>query len=261
MKRNINNPISDEKISKLIIKNYFEDFYNAISSDVIIAGAGPSGLYCAILLAKNGFKVTVFDKKLSPGGGIWGGAMSFNRVILQKDVEDILKELNIPYKDEENALVVSSISFASNLIAKATSFSNIKFFNLISVVDLYYIDEKISGVVVNNSLIEIQKLFVDPIVFTSKAVLDATGHDAVLINFYNRRKKVDMVKEFFMNAKQGEEEVIENTKMIAPGLFVAGMAANNVYGGHRMGPVFGGMLLSGKKAANLIINYLNISRK
>ncbi|MBP2072593.1 MAG: sulfide-dependent adenosine diphosphate thiazole synthase [Thermoanaerobacterium sp.] len=259
--KNIKNPISDEKISRLILKSYFEDLYNAVSSDVIITGAGPSGLYCAILLAKNGFKVTVLDKKLSPGGGIWGGAMSFNRVVLQKDVKDILKELNIPYNEEENALIVSSISFASNLIAKATSFSNIKFFNLISVVDLYYIDEKISGVVVNNSTIELQKLFVDPMVLVSKAVLDATGHDAVLVSFYNKRRKVDMIKEFFMNAERGEEEVINNTKMIAPGLFVAGMAANNVYGGHRMGPIFGGMLLSGKKAANLIADYLNTYKK
>lgn len=259
--KNIKYPISDEKISRLIIKSYFEDLYNAVSSDVIITGAGPSGLYCAILLAKNGFKVTVLDKKLSPGGGIWGGAMSFNRVVLQKDVKDILEELNIPYNEEENALIVSSISFASNLIAKATSFSNIKFFNLISVVDLYYIDEKISGVVVNNSTIELQKLFVDPMVLVSKAVLDATGHDAVLVSFYNKRRKVDMIKEFFMNAERGEEEVINNTKMIAPGLFVAGMAANNVYGGHRMGPIFGGMLLSGKKAANLIADYLNTYKK
>ncbi|MGF7429205.1 sulfide-dependent adenosine diphosphate thiazole synthase [Thermoanaerobacterium thermosaccharolyticum] len=259
--KNIKYPISDEKISRLIIKSYFEDLYNAVSSDVIITGAGPSGLYCAILLAKNGFKVTVLDKKLSPGGGIWGDAMSFNRVVLQKDVKDILEELNIPYNEEENALIVSSISFASNLIAKATSFSNIKFFNLISVVDLYYIDEKISGVVVNNSTIELQKLFVDPMVLVSKAVLDATGHDAVLVSFYNKRRKVDMIKEFFMNAERGEEEVINNTKMIAPGLFVAGMAANNVYGGHRMGPIFGGMLLSGKKAANLIADYLNTYKK
>jgi thiamine thiazole synthase len=42
---------------------------------------------------------------------------------------------------------------------------------------------------------------------------------------------------------------VENTKEVFPGLFVSGMAANQVYGGYRMGPVFGGMLLSGRKAA------------
>jgi len=37
---------------------------------------------------------------------------------------------------------------------------------------------------------------------------------------------------------------------------VVGMAANNVSGGFRMGPVFGGMLKSGRKVADLIIEEL-----
>ena len=45
---------------------------------------------------------------------------------------------------------------------------------------------------------------------------------------------------------------VENTKEIYPGLFVSGMAANGVSGSFRMGPIFGGMLMSGKKAAELI---------
>jgi thiamine thiazole synthase len=46
---------------------------------------------------------------------------------------------------------------------------------------------------------------------------------------------------------------VENTREVYPGLFVSGMAANAVCGGYRMGPVFGGMLLSGRKAAQEII--------
>ena len=37
---------------------------------------------------------------------------------------------------------------------------------------------------------------------------------------------------------------------------VAGMAANATAGGPRMGPIFGGMLLSGEKVAQLIIKRL-----
>ncbi|HON77179.1 MAG TPA: ribose 1,5-bisphosphate isomerase, partial [Spirochaetota bacterium] len=46
---------------------------------------------------------------------------------------------------------------------------------------------------------------------------------------------------------------IENTREICPNVYVAGMSANAAFGGPRMGPIFGGMLLSGKKAAELII--------
>jgi len=36
------------------------------------------------------------------------------------------------------------------------------------------------------------------------------------------------------------------------------MAANSAFGGPRMGPIFGGMLLSGEKAARLVLENLGI---
>jgi thiamine thiazole synthase len=50
---------------------------------------------------------------------------------------------------------------------------------------------------------------------------------------------------------------LENTGEIYPGVFVAGMAANATFGSYRMGPIFGGMLLSGEKVAKLILKELN----
>lgn len=51
----------------------------------------------------------------------------------------------------------------------------------------------------------------------------------------------------------GEAAVVANTLEVYPRLYVAGIAANAVCDGHRMGPVFGGMLLSGQKVAELIL--------
>jgi thiamine thiazole synthase len=62
-----------------------------------------------------------------------------------------------------------------------------------------------------------------------------------------------IVGEKSMEAEQGELQTVENTREVYPGLYVSGMAANAVYGGYRMGPVFGGMLLSGRKAAEEIL--------
>ena len=59
-----------------------------------------------------------------------------------------------------------------------------------------------------------------------------------------------------MIAEVGEKTVVENTKEVYPGLFISGMGANAVYGAPRMGPIFGGMLLSGKKAAESILKKL-----
>jgi len=51
--------------------------------------------------------------------------------------------------------------------------------------------------------------------------------------------------------------VLLSTKYVAYSVFVfAGMDANMVYGAPRMGPIFGGMLLSDKRAAELMLKKL-----
>ncbi len=57
-------------------------------------------------------------------------------------------------------------------------------------------------------------------------------------------------------ADVAEQSTLENTREAFPGVYVAGMAANATFGSYRMGPIFGGMLLSGKKAADLILQRL-----
>jgi len=62
-----------------------------------------------------------------------------------------------------------------------------------------------------------------------------------------------LMGERSMWADRAERLTLENTREICPGVYVAGMSANAAFGGPRMGPIFGGMLLSGKKVAELII--------
>ncbi len=52
-----------------------------------------------------------------------------------------------------------------------------------------------------------------------------------------------------MWAEVAERNIMDNTKEVYPSLIVAGMAANAVCGAPRMGPIFGGMLFSGRGGA------------
>jgi len=70
------------EISKAIIDAYYEKLSNRISNDVVIVGAGPSGLTSAFYLAQKGLKVILLEKRLSPGGGIWGGGMAMNEAVV-----------------------------------------------------------------------------------------------------------------------------------------------------------------------------------
>lgn len=47
--------------------------------------------------------------------------------------------------------------------------------------------------------------------------------------------------------------VVENSKEIFKNVFVVGMIANAAFGANRMGPLFGGMVLSEKKVAEIIV--------
>ena len=55
-----------------------------------------------------------------------------------------------------------------------------------------------------------------------------------------------------MDADSGERFVVEHVQEVFPGLWIAGMSVSATLGGPRMGPIFGGMLLSGQRAAQRI---------
>lgn len=256
--------LDDIMISRAIIESYFKEITEYLESDVIIVGAGPSGLSASYFLSKKGFKVVVLERALRPGGGMPGGGMMFNKIVIQEESKPLLDEWGINtthYRD--NYYVASSLETLGTLLSQVIK-NGAHIFNCISVEDVLIYNKKIQGVVINWSAVEMAKLHVDPLTMRSSYVVDATGHAAEIAHVVSRKsgEKLltstgEVIGEKPMWAEKGEKALLKNTKEIFPQLYVCGMAANAVFGGPRMGPIFGGMLLSGQKAAQLIADRLS----
>jgi len=249
----------EQIVSAGIIDSYFSKLKESLSVDVAIVGGGPSGLVAAYYLAKNGIKVSLYEQKLAPGGGMWGGAMMFNEIVVQQEAIHILNEFGIDYKPYTDVYyTIDSVHATSALIYHATK-AGVKIFNCISIEDVVFHNNKVCGLVINWAPVHREHLHVDPLVIMAKAVIDGTGHDCEVARTVERKNNIRLntetgavMGERSMSVEEAERTTIENTKEIYPGLFVTGMAANEVSGSYRMGPIFGGMLLSGEKVARLI---------
>jgi thiamine thiazole synthase len=206
----------------------------------------------------------LYERKLAPGGGMWGGAMMFNEIVVQKDALHILDEFNISYKHyEKDYYTLDSVHATSALIYYATK-AGVKMFNCTTIEDVVFQENKVSGVVLNWAPVQREGMHVDPLVIMAKAVIDGTGHDCDIARTLERKNNIKLntesgrvMGERSLSIDEAERTTVENTKEIFPGLYVSGMASNGVSGGFRMGPIFGGMLLSGKKVAELIASNLS----
>jgi len=249
-------------VTRIIFERFSKEFSSNIEVDVAIAGAGPAGLTAAKYLANAGKKVVLFERKLSVGGGMWGGGMTFPIIVVQKESKYILEDAHVQLKDEGNGYYSADSIEVTTKLCSAAIDAGVRIFNTISVEDVLFADKKVNGFVINWSAVGIAQLHVDPLSIRAKYCIDATGHAAEICHIVKRKvgslntPSGDVEKERSMCAEIGERTVVENTKEVFPGLFVAGMGANAVYGAPRMGPIFGGMLRSGEKAAKLILKKL-----
>lgn len=248
---------NETQISKAIANAYHEKMLDRVVSDVLVVGAGPAGLMAGFYLARDGCRVTIIEKRLSPGGGIWGGGMAMNDVAVQEEAVPILREIGVRHeRRQEGLFMVDAVELASGLCLKAIQAGAV-LLNLMTLEDVSVQKGRVTGAVLNRTGIS-GVYHVDPLTFSAKATLDATGHEAAVVAHLRRRELLpespvgEPPMEGPMDAASGEAFVVEKAGEVYPGLWVSGMSVSATFGGPRMGPIFGGMLLSGKRVAELI---------
>ncbi|ADY74101.1 thiazole biosynthetic enzyme [Desulfurobacterium thermolithotrophum DSM 11699] len=259
--------LNEVVISQAIIESYMEKLKDHLEVDVAIVGGGPSGLVAGYYLAKEGFKVSIYERRISIGGGMWAGAMFFNEIVVQEMGREIFDEFEVNYKEFKPGYYLADAVEAVTTIASKAVKAGAVIFNGMTAEDVVLKkvngNYRVCGLVINWSTVEMNHLMVDPLVITSKYVIDATGHDATVVSTLQRKAGVKLatetgcvVGEKPLWASVGEEDTVKNSREVFPGIYVSGMAANATCGSHRMGPVFGGMLMSGKKVAQEIAKKL-----
>jgi len=259
-KKKIFSSVGEKEVTRAIVDEFAKQFKEYVESDVIIIGAGPSGLMAGKELAKKKVKVLIVERNNYLGGGFWIGGYLMNKLTVRAPGEEVLKELGIPYIQYTKGLYVADGPHAcSKLIASACDVG-VKFANMSIFEDLVLReDNRVSGVVINWTPVTAlprEITCVDPVALESRVVIDATGHDACVVRKLQERGLIKMPGFGAMWVERSEDLVVEYTKEVHPGLVVSGMATTTTFGLPRMGPTFGAMLLSGKKAASVVLNML-----
>lgn len=255
--------LDEIEISRAIIESYQKKLLEALEVDVAIVGAGPAGLVCAYYLAKGKKKVAIFERKLSVGGGMWAGGMMFNQIVVQRQAKEILDDLGVrTVHYQKDYYLADSIEAVTTICSKAVQ-AEAKIFNLISVEDVMVRSNRVCGLVINWSAVGLANLHVDPLTIRAKFVVDATGHAAEIVRIVEQKSGLTLktktgktLGERSMWADTAERMILKNSKEVVSGLYVCGMCANAVFGAPRMGPIFGGMFLAGRKIAGDILKRL-----
>jgi len=246
--------VSETQITSAIVREFSREFLENLNSDVIVIGAGPSGLMAAGDLAKEGLRVLLIEANNYLGGGFWIGGFLMNTLTFRAPSEEILREVGIPYKEVEPGLFISVGPHACARLILFAAERGVRFLNMAKCDDVIVRDNLVKGVVVNWSCVSAlprQITCVDPVAIEARLVIDATGHDASVAAALKKRGLIE-TKDFGpMDVGLSEDLVVEYTREVFPGLIACGMSVATVFGLPRMGPTFGGMLLSGRKAAAL----------
>lgn len=253
--------VSEKDVTKAIIERYTRQLRENMDPDVIVLGGGPSGLVAARDCALGGAKTLLVESNNYLGGGFWIGGFLMNPLTIRAPGEAVLKEIGVPMEEPTPGLFVADGPYACSKLIASMCESGVWTMNMTQFADLVVREgSRVAGAVINWTPVEAlprQITCVDPIALESKIVIDASGHDAIAVRALERRGILKVPGMGMMWVEKAEDDIVEQTGEIHPGLIVTGMAVSTAYGLPRTGPTFGAMLLSGKKAASVALSILN----
>ncbi len=252
--------VRERDVTRAIIGEFAEQFSDYAESDVVIAGAGPSGLICGRRLAQAGRKVLIVEQNNYLGGGFWIGGYLMNKVTVREPATEVLDELGVPHKKVSEGLHVADGPHACSKLIAAACDAGVKFANMTAVEDVVLdAEDRVGGLVVNwmpVGALPRNVTCADPVAVEARVVVDATGHDAVVASKLADRGLLEIAGCGAMSVGRSEDAVVRQTGTVYPGLVAIGMSVSAMHGLPRMGPTFGSMLMSGLRGAEQVLDEL-----
>ena len=250
--------VAESDITRAIAREFAAQFDEYVESDVLIAGGGPSGLMCGKVLAEHGAKVLIVERNNFLGGGFWLGGYLMNKAVFRAPSNEILDQIGVPYTTPSEGLHVADAPHACAKLIGAACDAGVKIQNMTCVEDIVMREgHRVAGLVINWTPVESlprQITCVDPIAIEAKVVVDATGHEAAIVKLLEKQGLAEVKGCGPMWVERSEDEVVEHTGVVHPGLVAVGMSVSAVHGLPRMGPSFGAMLVSGARGAETILD-------
>lgn len=251
--------VTETEITRTISTMFNETINEYANCDVIIIGAGPAGLTASRELGRMGARTLVIEQNNYLGGGYWVGGYMMNPVTVRAPAQKVWDELGVPYRRINDGLYATWGPHACSKLIAAACDAGVRFLQLTKFDDLVMKNKRVCGVVVNwmpVSALPRNITCVDPIGLECKIVIDASGHDSVAVKRLMDRGYVKWKGMDPMWVEGSEDAVVNYTDEVFPGLIASGMSVTETHGLPRMGPTFGSMLLSGKRAAEVAMGKL-----
>jgi thiamine thiazole synthase len=234
-------PIRESQVSREMVTRYMNDMLHYAESDVVIVGCGSAGLSCAWELSKDpSLKIAIIEQSVSPGGGCWLGGQLFSAMVVRKPADKFLDELEIPYDEKDDYVVVKHAAlFTSTILSKILMRPNVKLFNATAVEDLIVKNNKVAGVVTNWTLVTLNhdtQSCMDPNVIEAKVIVSGTGHDGPMgASGVKRLESIGLIDQkkgmLSLDMNAAEDDIVRYTREVVPGMVVTVSALTFLYDG------------------------------